>query len=332
MKQTGRFLIGVLSSCMIITIVSIYAYHRFSFEFSNKVAVSTSQSHPGTGIKYMKDSLLQKGVPQKPDYQGRVVIVTFHDISPTIYSSYVITPSRFSADLSAISSHFHVITNQQFVDFLNHRESIPTNAVLLTFDDGYRDMYTYALPILLQHHMQGTFFEIVGTADHSDPTKLTWDEIKMMVQDGMAFESHTYNSHYEVRGRNGVMVPVFDTRLTINGKLETPKHYDNRILNDFLKSRNELSREIGEPVVQFAWPYGWGTPQATYIAERAGYQDIFTTKNGFVSLKTNRLFIPRIDIGKSNIDPVQAVRLIARSAHTKGSTQQYHAPVKHFLT
>ncbi|MCL6593957.1 MAG: hypothetical protein K6T31_08280, partial [Alicyclobacillus sp.] len=75
-------------------------------------------------------------------YQNRVVVVTFHDISPDVYSPYVITPETFAADLDAFHEHFNVITNQQFIDFLDGRGTVPPNAILLTFDDGYRNMYT----------------------------------------------------------------------------------------------------------------------------------------------------------------------------------------------
>ncbi|KPV43970.1 polysaccharide deacetylase family protein [Alicyclobacillus ferrooxydans] len=248
-------------------------------------------------------------------YTNKVVVVTFHDISPDVYSKFVITPQVFSADLDAFHQHFNVITNQQFISFLNGQGSVPPNAVLITLDDGYRDMYTYALPILVQHEMQGTFFDIVGTADHPLRNEfLTWGQIKTMVHDGMCFESHTYHEHYEVIGQNGMLTPVFNTLMTVNGITETPQHYYNRVYGDFTKARVELSQQIGQPVREFAWPYGYGDWLSTSIARAAGYDYLFTTAPGYVTAGSNPIFIHRIDTGTTGITPSQAVQDIINTA------------------
>jgi peptidoglycan/xylan/chitin deacetylase (PgdA/CDA1 family) len=249
-------------------------------------------------------------------YSNKVVIVTFHDISPRVYSPYVITPEEFSADMATIGQNFHVISNPQFIDFMNHRGSVPQNAVLLTFDDGYQGMYSYALPILLAHHMSGTFFDIVGTADRNRPNSLTWDEMRRMAQVGMSMESHTYASHYEVTiGKKKILVPVFNTRIMVHGKRESVLAYHHRVLVDFRMARSELETNLNEPVLQLAWPYGWGSPFASLIAHEAGYEYLYTTKDGCVTPRTNRGRIPRIDIGKPLITPEEAVQMILETAN-----------------
>ena len=95
-------------------------------------------------------------------YTNRVMVVSFHDMSLHLKSPWNMSPGLFAEDLQALQDHqFHVITNQQFINWLDHRGTVPDNAVLLTLDDGYQSMYTRALPMLLQHHMTATFFDIV---------------------------------------------------------------------------------------------------------------------------------------------------------------------------
>lgn len=275
--------------------------------------------------KLGKDSAMNQpsSVDDMP-YQNKVVIVTFHDISPKVYSPYVITPNQFSADLAIIGRHFHVITNTEFINFLDHKRSVPTNAVLLTFDDGYQGMYNYALPVLLQHHMSGTFFDIVGTADKSTRVYLTWSEMHQMVQDGMSVESHTYASHYEVMdGRRKTLVPVFNTRIVIQGKRETIMQYHQRVLSDFTRARSELESHLNEPVLQLAWPYGWSTPFSDFIAHEAGYQYLYTTTDGCVTSWTNKGRIPRIDIGKPFVTPNEAVNMIYETANGRYHTSKH---------
>jgi peptidoglycan/xylan/chitin deacetylase (PgdA/CDA1 family) len=256
------------------------------------------------------DSIAGPNDTDKVYYRNKVVVVTYHDVSPDVYSRFVITPQAFSSQLDEFSEkHFHVITDKQFADFLHRRGQIPPNAVLLTFDDGYQTMYRYVLPILRAHHMQGTFFQIVASADKSDSSKLSWSEIKSMHEEGMAFGSHTYDSHYHVFIDHRP-VAAFNTPILRNGHMETPAEYHERVYNDFVRARKRLSQAIGEPVTLFAWPYGYGTWAATAIAHEAGYDSLFTTEYGAVSRHSNPSFIKRVDVGKTEISPAEAVRRI----------------------
>lgn len=252
-------------------------------------------------------------------YQNRVVVVTFHDISPSFRSRYTITPEQFEADLDAMEhAHLNVITNRQFIAFLQHRAHIPDNAVLLTFDDGYTDMYQYALPILRAHHMEGTFFVIVGKADqpanHTENLGyMTWAQLEAMHRAGMEIQSHTYNSHYVVNV-NGHLVAAFNTPIPVNGRVETHQEYLARIQGDFLKAREELEQHLGAPCTQLAWPYGWGTLTATHTALSAGYRYLYTTTPGPVTPWTAPDAIPRIDIGYDTTTPAEAVKDILDTA------------------
>jgi peptidoglycan/xylan/chitin deacetylase (PgdA/CDA1 family) len=306
--KASKYLAGVL--CIGMISAAVGGYLHFQSQNVKKPVGQVALRHPVNHIQLASLTEELKSVPDKVYYRNRVVIVTFHDIAPIAYSSYVVTPSQFSEDLDAISARFHILTNEEFTNFLNHDGTVPPNSVLLTFDDGYRGMYKYALPVLLTHHLQGTFFEIVGTADKQESNYLEWPQIEKMVHDGMVVESHTYNSHYEVRSLTGQMEPVFDTRMKINGKPETLVHYDVRVFKDFSRARLELTMRTGEAVNQFAWPFGWGTSESTTLAKWAGYRYIYTTTDGYVNDNTNPTEIPRIDIGKPWISPVMALKMI----------------------
>ncbi|MCL6636465.1 MAG: polysaccharide deacetylase family protein [Alicyclobacillus sp.] len=271
---------------------------------------------PSTHVRYTT-GLTPASNAQGVYYQNRVVVLTFHDISPTFKSHWTMTPEQFTADLDALQkAHFNVISNDQFVRFLRHQGRVPDNAVLLTFDDGYEDMYTYALPALQQHHMQGTFFIIVGTADGKNGGQLkylTWQELQTMHDAGMVLASHTYNSHFHVK-ENGRLIPVFDTPTVINHQQETEAQYEARILADFKQAKNELETHLHSPVIEMAWPYGWGTQTATRVAESAGYQLLFTTTPGPVTPWTSLSDIPRIDIGYDDMSPTEAIASIIQTA------------------
>ncbi len=54
--------------------------------------------------------------------------------------------------------NFNVVRMEQVIDAVKRKELLPENALLLTFDDGYVDNYTYALPLLVKYGFQGSFF------------------------------------------------------------------------------------------------------------------------------------------------------------------------------
>lgn len=66
--------------------------------------------------------------------------------------------SLFDKQIEFLSSTFNVVTMEQVIDAVMNNGELPERALLLTFDDGYADNYTYALPILEKYKVQGSFF------------------------------------------------------------------------------------------------------------------------------------------------------------------------------
>lgn len=65
----------------------------------------------------------------------------------------------FKKQLIFFEKNFHVVTMEQVIEAWQHKNnSLPENALLLTFDDGYIDNYLFAYPLLKEHRMQGSFF------------------------------------------------------------------------------------------------------------------------------------------------------------------------------
>ncbi len=66
---------------------------------------------------------------------------------------------------------------QQFIAFLNGKNTVPPDAVVLTFDDGYQSFYKYAYPALKDQDMTATNFIIVDYLGTNPGTPfLNWDE------------------------------------------------------------------------------------------------------------------------------------------------------------
>ena len=108
---------------------------------------------------------------RKAGNQGTTVALTYHHIGPkeattplTRALSQVgmsITPEVFARQMQLIAAHFTVVSLKDFLSARSGASTLPRNAILLTFDDGFRDTVNYALPILASHGFHG-MFSLVG--------------------------------------------------------------------------------------------------------------------------------------------------------------------------
>lgn len=111
-----------------------------------------------------------------------IVVVNYHRIGdgatcPFDRVAFSVTADQFERQVSCVAKHFEVVGPHDLI------EELPRGAgrrIMLTLDDGYRDNYSVAFPILKQHGVQATFFVTTGYLDC--PQVAWWDEIAWMVR------------------------------------------------------------------------------------------------------------------------------------------------------
>ncbi len=135
--------------------------------------------------------------------RGRIVVVYYHRIGGKDPLS--VTPQRFAQDLDYLQAHYRCMGLFQALALLKSGAAIRRRIAVITFDDGYRDNFTAALPLLRERQMTATFFVATGfiSADKEFPhdlrngpakyPKLTWDDLRAMTEAGMEIGSHTVN-------------------------------------------------------------------------------------------------------------------------------------------
>ena len=102
-----------------------------------------------------------------------------------------VTPDRFAAHLdSLLAEGFQTISLYDLHRHLFLGSPLPPKPVILTFDDGYRDNYQNALPLLVERSMTATFFIVTDYIDEGRPAYITWDMAREMFAAGMSIESH----------------------------------------------------------------------------------------------------------------------------------------------
>ena len=98
--------------------------------------------------------------------RARLSVLIFHRVLPVPDPMFPGEPdaARFTADMEWLKSAFNVLPLAEAVDRLR-AGSLPARAAAITFDDGYSDNFTVALPILQQLGLHATFFVAAGYLD-----------------------------------------------------------------------------------------------------------------------------------------------------------------------
>jgi peptidoglycan/xylan/chitin deacetylase (PgdA/CDA1 family) len=155
----------------------------------------------------------------------------------------------------------------------------------LTFDDGYRNVYQNALPVLREQDFTATNYFVARQLDggnvwdyekniaHSD--LMSQDELRDWAAAGMEVGSHTLDHPY---------LPKL-----------SPELADYQIR----QSRLELEQVLGSAVTAFCYPYGGETPELRAMVRRAGYTNATTTKGGLARSQDDVYGLPRVSVSRS---------------------------------
>jgi peptidoglycan/xylan/chitin deacetylase (PgdA/CDA1 family) len=113
-----------------------------------------------------------------------------------------VSPHDFESELSYLSTNSYTsISLYDLYNYLATGARLPARPVVITFDDGYRDAYANAYPLLKKYHMTGTFFVVSDFINSGDSAYMTWEMVKEMAQAGMSIESHS-RWHPDLRNRS----------------------------------------------------------------------------------------------------------------------------------
>jgi len=186
----------------------------------------------------------------------QVPILTHHSISRGA-DQFAVSPERFEAELDALArAGFRTVS---FHDWLDGKP-LPAHPVILTFDDGYEDAYSRALPALRARGMTATFFlvpswigpdpshRVVREEDGMTFRHLVWPEVAAMSAAGMEIGSHG------------------------EGHLRLPDLPEEKVHEEAQKSRLEIEAHLNRPVEVFAYPYNASRGRLRPALRDAGYR------------------------------------------------------------
>jgi len=166
---------------------------------------------------------------------------------------------------------YSVMGLTDLIAFFDQGTTLPKKSVFLTFDDGYDDFGTDAVPVLNEFGFKSTLF--VPTGLINNPGYVTWGTMSGF-NSNVLLANHTW-SHHSMGSAADV-----DTKEIATADTQLTEHHMN------------------SPKT-FAYPYGTWSAAASKILQDKGYQIAFTTKHGSTLCKKQRLALPRIRVGNS---------------------------------
>ncbi|HEX2721552.1 MAG TPA: polysaccharide deacetylase family protein [Gemmatimonadaceae bacterium] len=227
---------------------------------------------------------------------GGLSLVPRHSPSAWVrfpYYHYVFDDERraFAAQLAYLRNRGEFISIDRAVALLRGTEPVDGRYFCITFDDGFRNCLTNAVPILLEHGAVAAFFvttDFVGASPLKDPEQirrvsnggprvpdfLSWQECREMILAGMTIGSHTVSHR----------------------RLSTLSDAEAEV--ELRESKVIIERELGTQCHHFSCPKGgperdFRTGRDPVIARRLGYASFLTTQRGSVHRLSDPFLVER---------------------------------------
>jgi len=255
------------------------------------VADSPSVQKPGAADVHDGEQLalpdpsgreIRRGVNQGMIPLGRsriyVPILMYHYIQelPKSYDqltfNLTVTPENFTRQLQYLWAHgYHPVTFDDLRAYFQGQTPLPSKPVVITFDDGYRDLYTTAYPILLKFGFRAVAYIVSGFVGRL--RYVTQAMLVEMSQNGIEIADHTVD-HYNLAH---MLVP--------------------EITFEIVASRNWLEQIIGQPILDFAYPSGKFNLTDMQVLHDQGYSTATTEQEGTSRDWAGRYSWPRTRVG-----------------------------------
>ena len=217
-------------------------------------------------------------------------VLMYHKVNDTAGNTVTVPTSQFDEQMAQLRELDYTVVSLD--DVLAHYlegRSLPTRAVLITFDDAYLDNLENAVPILQQHGYPAVLFAPIGYLDGRRPLPhdehlaargivnrtLDWSRLAELERAGVRVESHGIGHR-----------PLADLEV-------------DEAAREITLSKLRLEEALGRPVRAFAYVKGSEAhyrPVHLSLLRQAGYDVAFTSISGGNGARTDPLQLHRYNV------------------------------------
>lgn len=242
-----------------------------------------------------------------PKHKPTVPILMYHSIAHPIkgapFKCLHVPPKRFALHMRLLGwLGFTGLSMDKLAPYVRGEKK--GRVIGITFDDGYQNNLTHALPILQQHGFSATCYMVsdcIGKHNIWDESKnipknpiMTSDEVKQWLAAGMSIGAHTKN-HISLT------------------------HVNNNIAQDeILGCKADLEKRFDVPVTDFCYPYGHFGSQHIDILEQAGFITATAMARARARVGDNMLSLPRVTVNNNCYPHIFLAKLLTNYEDKKG--------------
>jgi peptidoglycan/xylan/chitin deacetylase (PgdA/CDA1 family) len=251
-----------------------------------------------------------------------IPILMYHSISSRAgprFRQWAVAPERFEEHLAYLAQHNYTpVTVTQLVAARTRGDELPTQPMVITFDDGYADFHENALPALHRHGFGATLYiptAYVGgtcgwlqTEGEAPRPMLTWSQVREIVGTGIECGGHSHT-----HPRLDAIPPA-----VARDEIELCKRL--------------LEEHLGRVVASFAYPHGWHTSAIRRIVRAAGYISACAVKNMPSSSTDDPFDLARLVVTADTDVAALADLLACRVSPIEATLRQTARPMWRFLS
>lgn len=252
------------------------------------------------GIIFLRDSIsviIFLGIVAKRLFVKlpQVRILVYHEIKKRRYRKLedplrLIVPGKlFSQHMEFLKkNNWQVITFSQMLDMFGAMQPLNPKTIVLSFDDGFEGVYSYALPVLMQYSYPATIFLTVDFIDKKIKSShfcgypytlqpLSWSQVREMSSKDFSFGSHSLT----------------------HPRLINLEDKGEELTRELLYSKKRIQQVINRDINYFAIPYGderTFNEEVVEAIKAAGYRANAINHYGINQPSTNRFRLKRTRI------------------------------------
>ncbi len=251
---------------------------------SDRYSTRMKQHHQRSLALFLVLSLMSYGycAGAAANSDPAAVVLQYHHVSSTTPPSTSISPADFSAHMQHLAdAGVPVLPLSRVVAALQLKQQLPEQAVSITFDDAYLNIFETAWPILQSHGFPFTIFVATDLVGTNDRLYMSWTQLQQMADAGVEIANHTHTHAHLIRKLNN----------------ESEQAWLDRVKQEITVAERLLKTNIDAPLLkQLAYPYGEFNHAILELVASLGYV-AFGQHSGAVGATSHLQALPRYPFG-----------------------------------
>lgn len=211
--------------------------------------------------------------------QSHAVVLVYKKIDEDSYNDDSMRLDLFEKHIrTLVEENYNVLPLSYIINRLKADKPLPSKAVAITFDGGFRSVYQKAVPLLERFGLPYTLFFPTNLIDRRISHRLSWDEIRSLQKTGLA----------------GFGITGADNTPLVSGQDTT------EIKAELNRARSRFREILGVDPAFLSYPHGIFSKDSARTVEQSGFEAAFSNYPGVLYAGSNFYTLPRFLMNDSN--------------------------------